>query len=54
MSYQVIPILYEVTQKNNVETLHATSLQRRIKCIYGYAKQATSRNGISLKLPGTL
>ncbi len=36
--------LYKI---NHVETLHATSLQCKIKCIYGYASQATLRNDIS-------
>jgi len=36
----------ELRPINEVETLHATSLQYRMKCIYGYARQATSRNGI--------
>jgi len=40
----------KLPQINDVETLHATSLQYRIKCIYGYARQATSRNGISCNI----
>jgi len=39
---------------NDVETLYATSLQYRIKSIYGYARQATSRNGITPSHPYTL